>query len=356
MLRLFYEKDDTRYNKLNYSDLDYMRYNINSMFYIIKSYYSSCKRYVRRPNMLVSLLESLEIDISKTPIDVYDDISLDSVYLASNFKIINGVRMEQEFNSDTLIYNTKELFIYVNERFDFLDKNIVNIPAIKCIESNSSDIFLTHPQMYKNGIYDNDLYIYTINIDMLAMQYYYWYKEQLELELDTDQARFVYEVVLTNTTESIFNANMVNRIISICDGVYVNDFFNSNPFFLKDFTKKIDKLYKMYLKNIKKKHDLHYKELLNLIPMLTTGTLFDFLTINEIYYSRRTKWVYILSRLTIVNFLLKDFKSKKEKAYHNDIIIDFSHMTKSKYLITNNDEINTIIEKKEDELKQTLFV
>jgi len=356
MLRLFYEKDDARYNELNYNGLEYLHYNINSIFYIIKSYYSNCKRYVRRPNMLVSLLESLEIDITKSPTDVYDSLNIDSIYTASNFKIINGVRTEQEFNSDTIIYNTKELFIFVNDRFDFLDKNIVNQPAIKCIESNSSDIFLTHPQMYKNGVYDSDLYIYTINVDMLAMQYYYWYKEQLELGLDTDQARFVYEIVLTNTTESIFNTNIVNRVISLSDGLYVNKFYNSNPFFIKDLGKKIDKLYLTYLKNLKKKRDLSYKEILHILPILTGGTMFDYLIINEIYYSKRTKWVYILSRLTIVNFLLKDFKSKREKAYHNDIMIDFSHMTRSKYLITNNDKINTIIEKKEDELKQILFV
>ena len=356
MLRLFYKKDDTRYSELNYGNLDYMRYNVNSIFYILKSYYSTCKRYVRRPNMLISLLGSLGIDLSKAPSELYESVSMESIYASSDFKIINGVRTEQEFNSDTIIYNTKELFVYSNDRFNFLDKNIVNEPSITCISSNSSDIFLTHPQMYKGAIYESDLYTYVINVDMLAMQYYYWCKEQLEMELDIDEARFIYEVVLTNTIESIYDANIINRIININNSLYVNKFVNDNPFFIKDVGKKIDKLYLLYLKHLRKKHDLYYKEILDILPALTSGSIYDTLVINEIYFSRRNKWVYILSRLNIVNFLLRDFKSKKETAYHNDILLDFSHMTRNKYLITNNDEINSIIEKKEDELKQILFV
>jgi hypothetical protein len=191
---------------------------------------------------------------------------------------------------------------------------------------------------------------------MLGMQYYYWAKEQLSMEMDTDPARFVYEVVLVNVIESIFTSNIVNRIINLADDIYVKPFVNYNPFTIKDLHKKIDSMYLWYLKHLKKKRDLNYVEVLSNIPLLTEGTLYEHLIMTELYLNRRTKWFYILSRLNIVNFLLKNFFSKKEKDYHNDIMMDFSYMTRNKYLVTNNEVINSILEKKEDELKQNLFL
>jgi len=356
MLNLFYKKTDIRYGTINYGKLEYLRYNINSALYILKSYYSSSKRYVRRPNMLVSLLGNLDIDITLPPEEVYSKISSDSVYLASNFNIINGVKTEVDFNSDTVIYNSKELFMYANDNFNFLNKNCLEEASVKCISSNVSDFFLTHPKEFKDSVYDTDIYLYTINIDMLGMQYYYWCKEQLEIELDTDPARFVYEVVLVNVIESVFLANIVNRIINLSEDIYVKPFVNYNPFPIKDLYKKIDAMYLWYLKQLKKKRDLHYVEILTTIPLLTTGTLYDYLTMDELYFSRRTKWFYILAKLDIVNFLLSNFFSKKEKDYHNDIMIDFSYMERNKYLVTNSIVINSILEKKENELKQNLFL
>jgi len=356
MLSLFYKKNDVNYSMIHGPKLEYIRNNIHSILYILNSYYKDIKGYVRRPNMLVSLLESLDIDPTLEPDVVYGNISSDSIYLASNFNIINGVKTDDVFNKDTVIYNTKEIFIYNNDNFNFLDESILDIPSVECIWSNNTDLFLTHPKNYKGGVYDFDMYEYTINIDMLAMQYYYWMKEQKTLELDLDPARFIHDVVLTNTIKSIFNINYINRIIAIANDEFVNPFTNDNPFFIKDISKKIDSMILWYLKNLRKKKDLYYKEILTILPILTGGSVLDTLTLSELYLNRRTKWVYILARLDIVNFLLYNFKSKKEKHYHNDIMSDFSYMVKNKYLITNNETINSVLEKKEDKLKQYLFL
>jgi hypothetical protein len=356
MLSLFYKKEDVRYGSFSYPKLEYIRHNISSTLYVIKSYYGSSRKYVRRPNILVSLLETLDIDLSKTPEEVYDTISTDSIYTAGDFNIINGVREWKDFNTDTIIYNTKELFIYTNDRFNFMDNSILNTPAITCLSSTSSDIFLTHPKMYTGGVYDSDLYTYNINIDMLGMQYYYWCKDQLEMDMDIDQARFVYEVALTNIVGSILNANMVNRVMNLTNGIYVRDYVNYNPFYTKDLTNYIDKMYNWYISKLKKKHDIYYREILTILPSVTNGNLLDYLTLEEIYYNKKTKWSYILSRLDIVIFLLNNFKSKKEKAYHNDIMVDFRHMVRGRYLDTGNELINTILENKSDELKQILFI
>ena len=356
MLDLFRKTDDKRYPMANYPRLDYVKLNIHSILYIIKMYYKTSRAYVKRPNMLVSLLGNLNIDLTKEPEELYEELKNTSIYAASDHKIINGVSLEHEFNSDTIIYNTKELFVYKDSNFDFTDEDYENRIPIKCIYSTKSDIFLTHPKKYPNGVYESDLFIYTIDIPLLAMQYYFWAKDMLKNEMDIDPARFIYEIVLTNTIDSIFEINIINRYMSMVNNEFVEPYVNFNVFTLKDISKYIDKMLLWYKKDLSKKHDLYFTQILKTLKTGLDKDFLDTLKIDEIYLSKRTKWVWILSRIKIVNFLFKNYKSKKEKAYENDVITDLKYMDRNKNLITNNEEIDNMLETAVNELKLNLFI
>ena len=188
------------------------------------------------------------------------------------------------------------------------------------------------------------------------MQYYYWCKEMISLDKDVDPARFVYEVLLTNVSKSIFINNLVNRVIALKDNETVNPMVNYNPFVIKALHKAIDKTYSYYLKKLDGRRDMKYDEILANLPTLTGSTFKEFLTLDELYLNRRTKWVYILSRINVVNFLLKNYNSKNETDYHADIETDFYRMTRNKYLVTTNNDINEVIDKAVDKLKLNLYI
>jgi len=334
---LFHMNDTSDvYVKKRYPKYDRLQHYLYSYMYAINDYYRHNHEYVKRPNMLVSLVELLEIDVNDDIIDVYNKLDTTAYYVCNQLGINTFSKHNDKPFKDTIIDDNNEYFLYVNDSFDFYENDYTKDSALKMMGSSITDIFLTHPKKFTNSYLFKDYSVYSINPVMIGVQYYYWYKEQIELLNDADPARFVYEVLLVNVIPSIINRTSINRYIAMVDGDFVNSFTNDNPFNIPSIDKYVTDMYKWYIKDISKHNHMRYDEYLKTLISITGDSFLDIVQMPNIPYSKRNGWIYWLCVLDILNLLLTQVDKKMNMDIITNTTKKLTYNERSKYFDIDN--------------------
>lgn len=308
MLQYLWNKTDKSYKKKIYPRKDYVKHIFDGYLSYIKSYYSSNNHYVKRPNKLVTLIESLSIDLTKTNTDVFLDLDTNSMYNANTIGFVTNINKNLLSFKNTIVDKTIEYIIINNYGFNYLSKDDCK-DSLKCIYNNSDEVLMGHPKVLK---LEDKTFIYTLNVTKLGMSYYYWAKEQLKIDKDIDTARFVYENILTEVIDSILDVSIFNRYINISNDIIPTKFTNYNAIGVVDLSLHIDKMYKWVLKHYKNK-DITYEEYLINIPLITTDTALDLIKLPYIQTDKRNKWALYISRFDYILHLLENVNNKRNK-------------------------------------------
>ena len=329
MIKTFLELIDlTKVTKtFNYPSMIRISSLVSQLLSEVKSYYYNAHRYVNRPNLLVSLIESLEIDLTKDPEEVYTYLDATGVYVANTLGIITSVnRNEKPFKN--VATNATEYFVIIDSTFQASDKMSL-IEPIKCLYHTIYDFYLTHPKEYKNNtIYD--YYIYGIDIKKLGLSYYYWAKSQLVIDNDIDPARFVYSIVLTEMIPRIFEIASLNLFLHYYTFGTKIKYKNYNVFDLPNYTNYIYKVFE-YKKHLLKQSRLNYPTILFNLPTFIFINTFDLLFIPEGYFNKRDSWIIEASRLPYLNFLLREFNYKEDRDIITEFKKQFNYDKRNKY-------------------------
>jgi len=302
---------DRRYRTHVYGNMEVIKQNINDSLFTVRNYYTDKDLFVRKPNILVTLINSLNIDFTKDPTDVFIHLTETAYYRANSLKLVTSNNKNSFSFNNTVIRNMDEYFIYTEDTFDYTDDiNYFNLTPIKCIHNTLDHVFLTHPQKFNDTLKGFDYSIYSIDVIMLGMQYYHWYKYRMFMSESTDAAKFIYGIPLVNSINSIFDINLSNRFIRKMNDEDVSDYTNHNVFNLRDDSKRIDKLLDFYVKQMSKDNRIYYSEALYGIPLMITNNALDIINIPQIRYNTNNKWMAWLLRIDYFIFLLTFIDSK----------------------------------------------
>jgi len=324
MLQYLWNETNKSYKLRTYPKLEYVKHIFNSYIIYIKNYYGNNDRYVKRPNKLVTLIESLSIDISKSNTDVFIDLDINSKYITNTLGFITNINKNTDSFSNTIIDKNNEYIIINNDSFNYLSKDDC-VSSLKCIYHDSDNVLLAHPKVISLS---DKTFIYTLNATKLGMSYYYWSKEQLMLDKDVDVARFVFEITLTEVIDSLLDVSLFNRYINLSNNSPVSDFINFNVFNLPDVSKYIDKAYIWVLKHYKNTN-ITYEEYLINIPLYSSNAL-DFIQLPYIQSDKRNKWIFYMSRFYYILHLLNHVDNKRNKDSLNILLKSITYDNNSK--------------------------
>ena len=192
-----------------------------------KDYYFNKVARVENSNIFVKLINDLynaEDDI----IDFLFRIKARKEYVARNYGIVTNDTKGRIIDSETF-NNSREVFISVdNDMSDLLSSNIEDdwksTESVKCIYHCFKGMVFLNPDneiTYENK--DENVLVYTIDVDKLLLQYRYYYQNAKRLDRSTSIAEFVYRYVYPNLINSFTDIAILNSYIDInTDKVEIN--------------------------------------------------------------------------------------------------------------------------------------
>jgi len=320
----------------------------------VKSYYYNSHRYVKRPNLLVSLIEALEIDLSKPPEEVYSYLEATGIYVANSLGIITTVNRNEKPFTNVITTDAYEYFIALNDSVFIPTDKLSLTEPVKCLYHTVYDFYFTHPKEYKNNtIYD--FYIYSIDIKKLGMSYYYWAKSELILGNDIDPSRFVYCNIITDMIPRLFELASLNLFIHFYKFDTKVKLKNYNPFEIPNYINYIYKTYNYYKKELSHGKN-NYSTILYNLPTFIFNNTFVLLDIPNENYNKRNSWIMEATRLPYVIFLLQEFPHALDRDLITEIKKQLLYNKRNKYYDfedkTTKDLIKPIFTKTEKLLKR----
>lgn len=192
-----------------------------------KDYYFNKVARVENSNIFVKLINDLynaEDDI----IDFLFRIKARKEYVARNYGIVTNDTKGRIIDSETF-NNSREVFISVdNDMSDLLSSNIEDdwksTESVKCIYHCFKGMVFLNPDneiTYENK--DENVLVYTIDVDKLLLQYRYYYQNAKRLDRSTSIAEFVYRYIYPNLINSFTDIAILNSYIDInTDKVEIN--------------------------------------------------------------------------------------------------------------------------------------
>ncbi len=296
-----------------------------------KDYYFNKVARVENSNIFVKLINDLynaEDDI----IDFLFRIKARKEYVARNYGIVTNDTKGRIIDSETF-NNSREVFISVdNDMSDLLSSNIEDdwksTESVKCIYHCFKGMVFLNPDneiTYENK--DENVLVYTIDVDKLLLQYRYYYQNAKRLDRSTSIAEFVYRYVYPNLINSFTDIAILNSYVDIntdkieIEGVTVDIQFSNikinarlpivltnieNAFnnYSLDFSNKLNKSTKKSYSYLFLNLRLIEKSALDIVTELEK----DSLTVTSL-----NRWCTILPKLKYILFSLIIFKENGRK-------------------------------------------
>lgn len=322
--------------KMAHYKINYATKLITDYLDTIQNYYRNSGFYVKRPNMLVTLISALDINIHDSKDSVKFAMQDKYSRIANTIGINTGIDFNSEPFLDTVFEGVNEFFILTE------DSDVV----LECIYSTLNTLFLTHPKRFEKEFDADDYNIYSINIVNLALAYHAWANKEMEDYPDAysiDPAKFIYEEVLTDLIPSIFKQAIFNRYYSIYNNKDIDEFKNFNPFFVKNIDPLITSVQSWYIDEILKNDSKSYQELLITLPDFNNGNMLDAYHIPNIYFGSKGEWLLLLARISYFSFLLDIGDRRLDKQYINELKIWLGLAKRKRYFDIYNLNIKYIL-------------
>jgi len=347
MIGMLTQDYEVRVGKIKHYKLNYATSLIENLISVLDNYYKQSGFYVRRPNILVTLLESLEINIHDTESSAMFSAQEKYMRLANTLGFNTGIDFNSKPFRDTVFDNMDEFFIITE------DKDT----TCTCIYSTMDMLFLTHPKRYNVEFDADDFNTYAINIVNLVRDYHRWANRNMKEHPDTfsiDPAKFIYEEVITNLIPDIFRHSMFNRYNAIYEGKELSSFVNFNPFFVKDISKLVTSIQSWYIDEINKNKKIDYQELLSILPDLLNGNMLDTYKIPNVYTGVKGSWLLLLSRVSYFSFLLGIGDARMNHDLINELKIWLGLAKRKRYFDVPNLNVRYILNEKTKKLKDDI--
>ena len=335
MIDLFRKLNTIKHTTVTDPGLERTLYLLEGDIFELVSYYYRENYYLKRPNMLITLLENMYNDPTMDEDTVMLRNKDDVEFVIKDLGITSEINVGK-IHKGVITKNYYEVFVKVSM------SNLVNMDSSNYMEYNPInikyfDMILTepvHPKTIVNPSFGYDYLVYEIDVEMLNMQYYYWCREQIDIGRDIDPARFLYSIALANMIDDVYNAMMVYLYLSLLSNEDYPLYVVHNTI---NIPTRLNKL-KNGISNIVKKFQhgdrYRYEELLQNIRLINNnGT--SFLKDNVNIYNSYNTWTYWLKYIDIFETLLKT-SSTRTLSTNKDTVEQFKkhikHTLNNKYL------------------------
>lgn len=209
--------------------------------------------------------------------------------------------------------DTKEAVLSVYNEDFFLDanQNWYKLTPINYVYHTRSDVTIP---LLNNKTKGSGYGLLTINIPMLMVKYRYWYQwQKSKSDSIPSGAAFVTSFVIPDILDSYMDIAIFNRLDQQLADLPLRKYSSSHPFYLTDFTDKIDDYNRSVLRHYKSRR-VDGQAVLTGFPMFFHANLGTLLESPEGLINRNNDWFYIVQRLPFYRFLLR----LQEKGYIND--------------------------------------
>ncbi len=287
----------------------YIKSGLERNLQVTMDYYKTKGFAVRTNHLLVKLVNSIGVDYELNIERFYSIVNAKTNRIGMHFKFTSPIYTGQYFNGVFYGAGTKEIIIaddeYVNPYL--VQEKWKDYASVTVLDHPRSDLDMILPTGRVTGI-ETGLAVIKINIAALAIQYKMYLREQYEkvgnAGSEGTAAMFVHKYVLPNMLPSHLDVALFNRIDNMALGKPMGIATVRHPFFLIDFTDRVDKVY-WQLEKYFNKTELNFHSIMKSIPLVTAPNLDTLMLLPEIAPTRQYAWAEFMTRLKCIEFLIK---------------------------------------------------
>ena len=308
MYRLFETVSNQNNTSVKYAEWDYIRRSYLQELTAVKAYYRSRVYSVKSNHFLARILNNLNIPMYY-PADQYANIAITRAPF-----VLGGIGVTSSRDKGTLFNGifygpgVTEIIISDTDYFNPYQAEINwrDICAVKPLLHPKSDLGLLLPngRPMSSG---SGLAVISINLPLLAMQYRGFCLEQQAKTSESGSllsvSHFIHMYVLPNMLDAQTDIVIMNRLMKLYYGAPMGKANFKHPFMVHDYSDKIDKVLTKVLHMLDDKA-MMYTWLLKNIPMITSTDAQAALILPDVMPTMQVQWVIVLSRLSIINFII----------------------------------------------------
>lgn len=288
---------------------NYVKNGLQRNLETAKAYYYNRPFAVKSSHFLARLLNSIGVSHDTNLERYYDIVDTKSLTLSMTFKMTSSLYRGSVFKGTFYGTNNPEILIGTNDSFDpyWVDKNWKSVSAVTPLAHPYSDLDLLLPNGRDTSTGEG-VAVVAINIPMLAVQYRAFTKQQynnkiIQGESPLGVAQFIHMYVLPNMLDQQLDIALFNRALNLSNGAPMGIGLVRHPFFLTNYSKNVDDVYKPLIQYCKQTN-LDYKEILTQFPGVTNEDFFDLMRLPESAATRQIFWAEIVARLDALEFMM----------------------------------------------------
>lgn len=265
--------------------------------------------WVKNDNLLVSLLSGMSLQMSLPYERYYDTLRYAVDAQVIKHRLTSPISVGEIRTTNSNFYNAgiSEIYISVEEpiNIELAVKEWDRLEPIRVICHPFSDLSMA--RLDGNYPYGSpaDVAVFLINIPVLALMYRRWWEEVGSKDKDIKLSihSFVENYVIPSMTPSHLDVARFNRLYNLHHNVPSGAFKQTYPFYVTDYTQRVDEDLKFILDRMKRT-PMSYYELVANIPAVTRDNFNEVIRIPKMLYNRQVTLALFLTRLRLVHFLL----------------------------------------------------
>lgn len=274
----------------------------------VMQYYHERVKAVTNNHLLVRLIRSMNVSMKRDYMSFLDAVEDRALDLSRTLGLTSPVN-SGEVHTPGVFYGegVDEIIVSVSEDFDPHDyaSRWRELQPIKVLRHPFTDI--THPVL--KGEYDykeEGIAVIAIDIPKLMFQYRCWWDEEKGIDGEAERTtnQFIAMYPIPNMMPTHLDVAIFNRMHAMLLGEPVADFEKVHPFYVTDYTKKLDSIIEKTLALLVRKR-LTFDDIMLSVRLVSSHNLFEAAILPKVAKTRQVKWALVMARLPLIKFLLK---------------------------------------------------
>lgn len=284
----------------------------------LRKFYDENVYTAKSTDRWLKFLITIETYINLSPSKLVSVIRENSPRLNNQFGLVSPLNTSKIQSPGTMYNrNIPELFLSVEYPID-ADKAVSNYKRLEPIKVVSHD-FSDFSYGICNGNYasgEKGLAIFTVDLAILALQFQQWcIHERLNKVTNANRqttefiAKYLWPSIVTSHIDNV----LFNRLVNQLDDKPNAPSNNQHSFYLADFGNGFDQQNATFIDTLKRK-PMGWMERLQSLPSIRASNYYESMLFPDMAPTRQVRWAMVLSKLKMVEFVLKTDQFAQNKA------------------------------------------
>lgn len=298
---------------LTFPEWLYIRNGLQRNLTTVIQFYRTNPTAVQSSHFLVRLLHAITVPQSQVIERYYDNVDAIALNVSMALKMTSSIAPGELFDGVFYGKGNAEILIADNESFDIFEAHEKwrDLVPVKVLRHARSDLGLNIPDGTLTGV-ETGLAVITINIPMLAIQYRAFRLNEMAITDNENESQksimqFIRMYVLTNMLTSHLDYSLFNRLNNLRTGAPMGESRKHHSFYLTDFSRNLDSLYKRLLQLLVN-NGRDFPGTLRNIPAIGYKDMEGVMLLPEMAQTRQVVWALVIARLPMLVFLFKILK------------------------------------------------